>query len=130
MQAAGMMKQALWHAYLADDVLNQGDSQAKLSRAVYRDLWSSAGWVALMVLFGIGLLFASGKVHPSFPLDVGKCCSIAGAWLAGWGTWLGIQGRQASWGSKRPDEVARDGLFRILFIPGVLLSVIGGGWWG
>lgn len=102
----------------------------ELSRAVFIDLWTSARDVGGMVVLGLAALWLAGKVHPSLPLDPGKLCSVLGAWLSAWGAWLALKDGNPSWGRERPDELARAGLFRLLFAPGVLLSAFGAGWWG
>lgn len=131
MKNSGMFAQALQHAFWMQSVrAHENPKQVARSRAVFVDLWKSAGWVALMAALGWCALFTAGKAHPSFPLDVGKLCSVIGIWLAGWGTWLAIQERMGSWDGSLPDEIARDGLFRLLFIPGIFFSVVGAGWWG
>lgn len=121
----GMFRHAVQHALLMRAVRND-----ELSRAVFKDLWASARDVALMIGLGLAGLYLAGKVHPSLPLDVGKCSSMVGAWLGGWGAWLALKDGRRSWKGGRPDELARAGLFRLLFAPGVLFSVFGAGWWG
>lgn len=131
MKDAGMFTQAVRHAFWTGGVRDAAQpKQEELSRAVFIDFWASARDVGLMVVLGVAALYLAGKVHPSLPLDLGKLCSVLGAWLSGWGAWLALKDGRPSWGGKRADELARAGLFRLLFAPGVLLSAFGAGWWG
>lgn len=96
---------------------------------VRADLFTSFYTVALAALIGTLLAFAAGKVSNDLPVDWGKVCAAAGLLLGAWATWFALADRRASIHEARADERVRNLVFKVLFTPGVLLSMLGGLWW-
>ncbi len=94
--------------------------------------WVSGLSLAAVVLVACLLLWARNKIGFDLALDIGKCCSVLGAYFAGWGTWLGllIGTKDDTWKGDDDHEKARSGFFKLFFLIGVFFSTIGAAWWG
>lgn len=113
---------------VAIDAKTASDSQLASLRASF---WASGLFLLLVTGIAVVVLLASGKVRPELPLDLGKCFSLAGAFFAGWGAWMGLLtgGVGNSWKGLTPYEVARSGFFKLFFLVGVFLAALGSLWW-
>lgn len=101
----------------------------EFSRKVSERFWSSGRFVLVLVVLALIALWCVGKIGPGLAWDLGKVASCVGNALLGWATWFALWDGSPSYKGGRPDELAREGIFRVLISLGVLLSVFGGGWW-
>jgi len=86
-------------------------------------LWSLTGGIAALV---IALL--AGRLHLG-AIDNGKALVCAGAWLGGLATWFALANAVDTWDrDDRLDTALRAFHFKLLFFPGLVLTLAGSGW--
>lgn len=108
---------------------NHGDSNARAHRTVFVAQWLDA----LLWTVGAGLAallgaYMAGRLHTG-PVDLGKALVCAGAWLGGLATWFALANAADTWDRDgRLDTALRGFHFKLLFAPGLILTLIGSGW--
>jgi hypothetical protein len=102
---------------------------AQYGDAVTSDFWKAIAAVGVAAAVTIAAAFAFGKIGLALPVDPGKVCSYVGATLAALGGWFALAEGYRSYDGVRPDEIARNTIFVLLFWPGVALSLFGALWW-
>ncbi|WP_343735277.1 hypothetical protein [Acidovorax sp.] len=124
------IKQAWLHVFRLEKAKKAANSSnEQFTEAVRRDLFRSLCPMMILALLASLVLCFTGRIGADFDLHIGRLSSSVGAFLAGWATWFALADRYESYSGDRPDERARNGIFKVLMWPGVFLSVVGAAWW-
>ena len=111
-------------AWEAETRTNLGPYGSKLARSFgWSFLLTAAFFVAALA---VALLL--GRVALDRPLDIGKSLSLLGAFLAGGARLCGVGGYGETFSGEQLHELLHPLLFRIVFLPGLALAVIGQVW--
>ena len=92
-------------------------------------LFSSVRTTSMIFAAGVGMSLLQGKTHPDLPVDLGKVVSAFGGFLAAWATLFELGGYAETYRGKSLHELLHPLIFRVLFLSGVLLAVVGQLWW-
>ena len=123
------LRHAFLHIFANEKAKAANAPFTDFSEAVLRDFLRSARPIVSIAVISAVVLWLTGRIDPSLDFHWGRACASVGALLAGWATWFALADGNNSWSRKRPDELARSGIFRALMWPGILLSVVGAAWW-
>ena len=88
-------------------------------------LFKSFCWVLAGTAVAITVGFQSGGVHLFYPIDIGKCLTFIGTFLASWATLFELGGAIATWKGEALHEKIHPILFTLLFVPGVCMILSG-----
>ena len=108
----GWEAEAREHALLAAHQLSKG-------------LWGSFWFIAAVSLIACVIAYINGTIDPKLAIDPSKGISFAGTFLASWGTLMELGGGFQTWKRKALHELIHPVIFKILFIPGVCLLLLG-----
>ena len=88
-------------------------------------LFKSLCWILAGAAVAIAVGFQSGTVHLFYPIDIAKCLTFIGTFLASWATLFELGGAIATWKGEALHEKIHPVLFTLLFVPGVCLILSG-----
>ena len=88
-------------------------------------IWSSFVAVAITAVVAIAIAFSFGKVAFELPLSWPKLFSLLGGFLAAWATLMELGGFIKTYSGQTLPELIHPVFFRLLFIPGTLLVMVG-----
>ena len=125
----GSVTYAFLHLFCLRKAKDLNVGREKCSDLVRKDLIRSLVPLLFIALIAALVLCATGRIGIGFVIHWGRLSASLGAFLAGWATWYALADKTESWGGSTPDELARNGVFKILMWPGILLSVVGAAWW-
>jgi hypothetical protein len=94
-------------------------------RGVLHALQWSATVTLLSVSIALLIGVATGAVHPSLPMHVGKLLQATGGALGVWGTLLAVLGPGVSWSGERASEKAHRVIFTGLLFAGGSIAIAG-----
>lgn len=79
----------------------------------------------IFVFLGLCVALAVGSLDPDLPISWSKVFSVIGGGLAAWATLFELGGYVATYGGKAAHEIARPALFKLIFLPGLAIAVLG-----
>ena len=88
-------------------------------------LITSFSLVLLGAIIAVTVAYLSGNINSSYPLNVAKCLTFIGSFLASWATLMELGGALATWKGEALHEKIHPVLFQLLFVPGVCLVLTG-----
>lgn len=94
-----------------------------------RSLLLSGTVAAALSAAALVVAAAFGKVHPSLPVDYGRCVSSLGGGLAAWGALLQLQPPPQTFRGTLLHEKLHGLLVRVLVMAGLALAALGALWW-
>jgi hypothetical protein len=100
------------------------ESAAEVQQALLGTLIMSVSATVLAFL----VLFLAGKIAPDLPFALPKFLGAAGGFLAGWATLFELAGVPRTWSGEALHEKLHPLLFCALFLPGLLLALLGQLW--
>lgn len=108
---------------------NHGDSDARAHRTLFFAQWLDALlWTAGVGIGAILVVYLSGRLHPG-SVDIGKVLVCGGTWLGALATWFALANAADTWDLDGRLDTALRGLhFKLLFAPGLVLTLVGSAW--
>lgn len=89
---------------------------------------SSFAALAATTFLAIASLWIAGNISPNLPVAWAKVLSAAGGFLAAWATLFALGGIWRSWDGVALHELVHPKLFKLLFVPGTFLAIVGQLW--
>jgi hypothetical protein len=118
----GLFPRGTWHS--------ETEAQALVDLAELRRTLLKTGVTAIaLALAALAIVAATGKVHPSLPIDYGKVVTSVGGTSAAWAGLLQLSPIRKTFRGSMLHEVAYSAAVMHLGIVGVLLAAVGGLWW-
>lgn len=118
----GLFPKATWHS--------ETEARALLDLAELRRTLLNTGVRAIAIaLAALAIVAATGKVHPSLPVDYGKVVAWVGGTCAAWAGLLQLSPIRQTFRRTMLHEVAHSAAATHLGFVGVLLAAVGGLWW-
>jgi hypothetical protein len=100
----------------------QAAADARSLRArILLSLGITAG--VLLIAFMIG--WVRGAVNLTLPIDCLRACNVLGSALVGWATLFGLGTSKPVWDGNALPDLVGPVIFRILFVPGLVLALVG-----
>lgn len=91
-------------------------------------LASSFATIAGITLVSVLALSIFGGISLNLPVSWAKVLSASGAFLAAWATLFALGGIWRSWDGVALHELVHPNLFKLLFLPGTFLAMLGQLW--
>ena len=101
------------------------ESARKCASHVARMLFNAFLWILLAIFVTIAVGMYLGTINCMFPFNASKMLTFAGIALASWATLFELGGGIATCSGKALHELIHPVIFQFLFIPGVLMILIG-----
>lgn len=92
---------------------------------VKRGLFCSFAQILLVALISLGIAYIKGSVNPMLPINCSLLASFLGVFLASWATLMELGGGFATYSGEALHELIHPAIFKLLFIPGVFLLLLG-----
>ncbi len=80
--------------------------------------------ILVISTIAIAFGFITGVLHMSLSLDIAKCLTFIGTFLASWATLFELGGALATWKGEALHEKVHPIIFQLLFLPGVCLILL------
>jgi hypothetical protein len=95
------------------------------AKQVSKGLWGS--FLAILIVAVIASLagYMKGTINLAFAFDHGKALSYVGTFFASWATLMELGGGLATFSGEALHELIHPTMFKLLFIPGVCLLLLG-----
>ncbi|MEJ1359326.1 MAG: hypothetical protein RPU64_04805 [Candidatus Sedimenticola sp. (ex Thyasira tokunagai)] len=97
----------------------------EMSKVVDISLWISFFYILLVSIIAFSVAYISGSINFSLPLEYSKVSIFIGTILVAWPTLMELGGKLQTWGGESLPELTHKVIFKILFIPGACLLLIG-----
>jgi len=104
---------------------NYSAETEKAANQVHHGLWTSFLWVLTVFIIALGIGATQSTSHISFAINVPLFLSFSGTFLVGWATLMELGGGFWTWSGEALHELIHPAIFKILFIPGLLLIFTG-----
>ena len=100
-------------------------NSTNLTKTVDESLWGSLFYIILVSLIALGIAYKIGSVNFTLPFDHSKLYAFTGSLLMAWATLMELGGKMQTWGGETLPELTHREIFKILFIPGTCLLLLG-----
>ena len=84
--------------------------------------------VAAVTVLALGIVWLAGKFEFELPLSWPKVFGAVGTFLVAWSALFELGEFWSSWDGEALHELVRPKLFMLIFLPGVLLAIVGQLW--
>lgn len=92
---------------------------------VRRGIWSSFLLVAAIAVLAVVLAHCLGKLSHDLPLSWPKLLGMFGGFLTVWATLMELGGFIKTYSGEALHELVHPALFKVLFLPGSLVAMVG-----
>ena len=98
---------------------------AKMTNEINAALWSALWAILFVIAVSTGIAGYFQRINPSLPIDAIRFVTYLGSALVAWATLMELGGDFPVWDGKAFPQLAHTVIFKAIFLPGVLLVLMG-----